>query len=238
MEGGELVQLAIEELARKQPSLLNQLNKKMGIERKHTHEDLTGPVAAVTITAQALPLKHSKTELLIHRDSTELLSSSRQLICAGKSFGKYHTEGRKALKEKGNKALIGFIMCCRIPPHIIQHQKFKNFVGILNGNYLSPSHTAFENSLVPSYAAATRLTVINYLKTCQDLTLTFDGGKLGKKKFFSVHATTTHHQSFCLELDDVEWLSQTGQYICDLLFKVSPYPIMTQTQSYLCIVGN
>jgi hypothetical protein len=31
MEGGELVQLAIEELARKQPSLLDQLNKKMGI---------------------------------------------------------------------------------------------------------------------------------------------------------------------------------------------------------------
>jgi hypothetical protein len=63
------------------------------------------------------------------------------------------------------------------------------------------------------------------------LTLTFDGGKLKKKKFFSVHATTAHRQSFCLELDDVEKLSQTGQYICGLLFKVSPYPIMTLTQS-------
>ena len=232
MEGGELVRLAIEELARKQPSLLDQLNKKMGIERKRTHEDLTGPAAA-TITAQAPPLKRSKTEpLQIDCDSTESPSSSRQsklvLIRAGNSFGKYCTEGRKALEEKGNKALIEFIVCCGIPPRVIQHQKFKNFVGILNGNYLPPSRTTFEDSLVPSYAAATRLTVINYLKTCRDLTLTFDGGKLGKKKFFSVHATTAHRQSFCLELDDVERLSQTGQYICDLLFKVSPYPIMTQ----------
>lgn len=218
MEGGELVRLAIEELARKQLSLLNQLNKKMGIERKRTHEDLTSP-AAVTITAQAPPLKRSKTELLIDRDLTESLSSSRQPIRAGKSFGKYRTEGRKALEEKGNKALIEFIVCCGIPPRIIQHQKFKNFVGVLNGNYLPPSRTTFEDSLVPSYAAATRLTVINYLKTCRDLTLTFDGGKLGKKKFFSVHATTAHRQSFCLELNDVERLSQTGQYICDLLFK-------------------
>jgi hypothetical protein len=96
MEGGELVRLAIEELARKQLSLLNQLNKKMGIERKRTHEDLTGPVA-VTITAQVPPLKHSKTELLIDHDLTESLSSSGQPICAGKSFGKYCTEGRKVL---------------------------------------------------------------------------------------------------------------------------------------------
>ena len=100
-------------------------------------------------------------------------------------------------------------------------------MNILNGNYLPPSHTTFEDSLVPSYAAATQVTVINYLKMCRDLTITFDGGKLGKKKFFSVHATTVHHQSFCLELDDVEQLSQTSEYICDLLYKVSPSLTLT-----------
>jgi hypothetical protein len=142
----------------------------MGIERKRTHEDLTGPVAA-TITTQVPPLKHSKAEpRQIDCDLTESPLSSRQsklvLIHAGNSFGKYCTEGRKALEEKGNKALIEFIVCCGIPPHIIQHRKFKNFVGILNGNYLPPSRTTFEDSLVPFYAAVTQLTVINYLKTC------------------------------------------------------------------------
>jgi hypothetical protein len=229
MEGGALVRAAIEELARKQPSLLDQLDKKMGIEKKRTYEDLTGASAA---TAQAPPLKRSKTEPLVGH-SNELPESSEQTklmsIRAGSSnisFGKYRTEGRKALEEKANKALIEFIVCCGIPPRIIQHQKFKNFVNVLNGNYVPPSRTTFEDSLVPSYAAATRLTVINHLKKCRDMTLTFDGGKLGKKKFFSVHVTTVHRQSFCMELDDVERLSQTGEYICDLLYKVSSYLIM------------
>jgi hypothetical protein len=165
MEGGALVRAAIEELARKQPSLLDQLDKKMGVERKCTHEDL---MSTSTATTQAPPLKCSKTELLVgHRD--ELPESSRQMkltpIHAGSSnvsFGKYCTEGRKVLEEKANKTLIEFIMCCGIPPH----KKFKNFLNVLNGNYILLSHTTFEDSLVPSYAAATQLTVINYLKKC------------------------------------------------------------------------
>jgi hypothetical protein len=158
MEGGALVQAAIEELARKQPSLLDQLDKKMGVKRKCTHKDL---MSTSTATTQAPPLKRSKTELLVgHRD--ELLESSGQMkltpIHSGSSnvlFGKYCMEGRKALKEKANKALIEFIVCCGIPPRIIQHKKFKNFLNVLNGNYIHPSCTTFEDSLVSSYAAAT-----------------------------------------------------------------------------------
>ncbi|KAI9448662.1 hypothetical protein F5148DRAFT_1278106 [Russula earlei] len=208
---------AVEELVRKQPSLLDQLDKKMGIEKKCTHEDLSGA------SMEAPPLKHSRTEPLLTP------------ICAGSSnlsFSKYHTKGRKALEEKANKALIKFIVYCGIPPHIIQHQKYKNLVNVLNGNYIPPSHTTFEDGLVPSYAAATQLTVINYLKKCRDMTLTFDGGKLGKKKFFSMHVTTTHHQSFCMELDDVDRLSQMGEYICDLLYKV-----VSQLQDLLAFMG-
>ncbi|KAI9510814.1 hypothetical protein F5148DRAFT_1274586 [Russula earlei] len=204
-------------MAQKQPSLLDQLDKKMGIEKKRTHEDLSGAGMEVP------PLKRSRTEPLLTP------------ICAGSSnlsFSKYRTEGRKALEEKANKALIEFIVCCGIPPHIIQHQKFKNLVNVLNGNYIPPSRTTFEDSLVPSYAATTQLTVINYLKKCRDMTLTFDGGKLGKKKFFSVHVTTTHRQSFCMELDDVDRLSQTGEYICDLLYKV-----LSQLRDLLAFMG-
>jgi hypothetical protein len=50
--------------------------------------------------------------------------------------------------------------------------------------------------------------------------LSFDGGKLGKKKFYSIHTTTPNRQSFCLDLDDVTQLSQTGEYIYELLKKV------------------
>ncbi|KAI9432864.1 hypothetical protein F5148DRAFT_1278703 [Russula earlei] len=232
MEGGALVRAAVEELAGKQPSLLDQLDKKMGIEKKRTHKDLSGA------SMEAPPLKRSRTEPLVGCLSKFPESSGQTKltpICAGSSnlsFSKYRTEGRKALKEKANKALIEFIMCCGIPPRIIQHQKFKNLVNVLNGNYIPPSCTTFEDSLVPSYAAATQLTVINYLKKCRDMTLTFDGGKLGMKKFFSVHVTTAHRQSFCMELDDVDRLSQTGEYICDLLYKV-----LSQLQDLLAFMG-
>ena len=73
---------------------------------------------------------------------------------------------------------------------------------------------------MPSYAATVWVAMINHLKKCWDLMLSFDGGKLGKKKFYSIHATTPNHQSFCLDLHDVTQLSQTGDYIFDLLKKV------------------
>ena len=73
---------------------------------------------------------------------------------------------------------------------------------------------------MPTYASTIRLAIINHLKESRDLMLSFDGGKLGKKKFYSVHATTPNRQSFCLDLDDVTRISQTGDYIYQLLKKV------------------
>jgi len=83
-----------------------------------------------------------------------------------------------------------------------------------------PSRSTFEDTLVPQYAAAVRVVIIEHLKGCRDLNISFDGGKLTKKKFFSIHVTTVGRQSFCLELDDVARLSQTGDYLHELLKKV------------------
>ena len=90
-----------------------------------------------------------------------------------------------------------------IPPHVLQKRHFREFVNALNGKYLLPSQMTFEDSLVPSYAATVWVAMINYIKECWDLMLSFNGGKLGKKKFYSIHATTPNCQSFCLDLDDV-----------------------------------
>jgi len=53
---------------------------------------------------------------------------------------------------------------------------------------------------------------LEYLKTCTDLQISFDGGKLKKKGFYSVHVTTLDHMSYCLELDDGSRLSHMGEY--------------------------
>jgi hypothetical protein len=93
---------------------------------------------------------------------------------------------------------------------------------VLNGHYSPPSQTTFEDKLVPTYAAAMHIARLEYLKTCTDLQISFDGGKLKKKGFYSVHVTTLDRMSYCLELDDGSRLSHTGEYICELLCHVSP----------------
>ncbi|KAJ7768081.1 ribonuclease H-like domain-containing protein, partial [Mycena maculata] len=57
------------------------------------------------------------------------------------------------------------------------------------------------------------------LRKCRFLTISFDGGKLTRKKFISVHVTSVHRQSFCVDLDDVSRVSQTGEYMAELLQK-------------------
>jgi hypothetical protein len=137
-------------------------------------------------------------------------------------FGKFRAEGKEALQEKGNNALLKFIICCGIPPNVLTTRQFKNFVAVLNGHSSPPSRTTFEDKLATTYAAPMRIAQLEYLKTCTDLQISFDGGKLKKKGFYSVHVTTFDRTSYCLELDDGSRLSHTGEYICELLCLVSP----------------
>ena len=100
------------------------------------------------------PLKRSKTEPFL----TELNKSTsklKQVIHPSQNFAEmYQTEVKKAIKEKVDQALVKFIICCGIPPHIIQKRHFRDFINALNGKYSPPSRSTFEDSLAPSYAAA------------------------------------------------------------------------------------
>lgn len=218
----DLVQKAVEELSRSRPGIVDRLNAKVGVvTKKRTHEDLSIATQLENPGDSAPPLKRSKTEPLPAVDKSHKTSESKQVIHPNQNFAEmFQMEGKKALKEKVDQALVEFIICCGIPPHVLQKRHFREFVNALNGKYKPPSRTTFEDSLVPSYAAAVRVSIINHLKECWDLMLSFDGGKLGKKKFYSIHATTPNRQSFCLDLDDVTRLSQTGEYIYELLKKV------------------
>ena len=95
MEGGDLVQQAIQELARKEPDLVNKLMKNMGItpEVKCPHDNLMG------ITADAPPLKHSWTEPLIAKPHAESSAASDTTIHAGQPMQTFWLEGKKYLKR-------------------------------------------------------------------------------------------------------------------------------------------
>jgi len=156
----------------------------------------------------------------------------------------FKTEGRRVLEQDENKALVEFIICCGLPPNILMAASFKRFIESLKTRYMLPSRTTFEDSLVPKYAVALRIAIITHLQQSQDLNILFDGGKLTKKKFYSVHVTTSSCQSFCLQLDNVSRLSQAGKYLQELLKKVcyaeSQYPLdkLTTRAQWIVKIGT
>ncbi|KAJ6478689.1 hypothetical protein DFH09DRAFT_1379161, partial [Mycena vulgaris] len=170
-------------------------------------------------TARTLPSQTS-TPASTPRGTAREPSSSQPTVLA--VWQEYRTEGRKNLEQKANDAFIELFVCCGIPPRFIGREEFTHFVNAVSqGNYKVISRTKFVDALVPAYAASLRTAVIEHLRTCWFLTITIstDGGKLPKKKFVSVHITNVHRQSFCVDLDDVSRVSQTGEYFAELLTK-------------------
>ncbi|KAI0054381.1 hypothetical protein BV25DRAFT_1806052 [Artomyces pyxidatus] len=63
-------------------------------------------------------------------------------------------------------------------------------------------------------AAKVTLATVEYLKTCRNLTLSFDGGKTRRRQaFYSIHVTTPQRRSFLIDLDDASYVRHTGNYI-------------------------
>ena len=218
--GSLLVQEAINAMAVKAPGLLDELTRRMGAQetRKRPHVD-----------ESTEPRKRIKIDLSC-QGGTSGSSTSNQIeglthkVLAGNGqeaqMNAYKTEGRRAMEQEANSALVEFLVGCGIPPNVLSSPTFGRFVAAFKTKYILPSRSKFEDALVPAYAATVRLAIQNHLQTCHNLNISFDGGKLTKKKFFSVHITTPEYQSFCLELDDVALLSQTGEYLHELLQKV------------------
>jgi hypothetical protein len=125
----DFVDDAIQELARKKPGIVDLLNAKVGVTKKRTHEDIS-----ITSSSQGPentpPLKCSKTEPILHGAIGDKESEPNQVICPGsQNFAQvYQTEGKKELKEKADCALVEFIICCGVPPHILQKKHFQHFV--------------------------------------------------------------------------------------------------------------
>jgi hypothetical protein len=217
--GSQLVQEAIEVLAAKDPNLLAELTKKIGEKRVMVEEEEED--FRPSSKRNKIDLSHvfnTLKEISTQGSGTAAISSEPGV--SGDKMGVFKTEGRYVLEQEANKSLVEFIICCGLPPNILTTASFKCFVELLRTRYVLPSRTKFEDALVPTYAAAVRMVILTHLQESQDLNISFDGGKLTKRKFYSVHVTTASHQSFCLELDDVAQLSQTGEYLQDLLKKV------------------
>lgn len=212
LEGGRYVEQALRERAKKHEDIIDDIRQKFGAgstskESKRLRSESPDP----SLEQQGVKRIKLSTAKPLAKDKP-----------GNDMFRKFRSEGKEILHEKANDALLKFIICCGIPPNVLTTRQFKNFVAVLNGLYNPPSRTTFEDKLVPTYAATMRIARLEYLKTCSDLQISFDGGKLKKKGFYSIHVTTLDRTSYCLELDDGSRLSHTGEYVCELLCRVSP----------------
>ncbi|KAJ3558474.1 hypothetical protein NP233_g11501 [Leucocoprinus birnbaumii] len=128
-------------------------------------------------------------------------------------------EGRKKLQDEANGALVEFIVDCGLSARVVDSKRFSKFIQILNPNYSLPSCSTFEYSLLPTRAGGICFAIQEAMKKRWNNAITFDGGKLLKKKFYSVHITDTDRQKFCIDLDDSTGLSMMADYIFELLDK-------------------
>ncbi|CAK5276410.1 unnamed protein product [Mycena citricolor] len=223
--GRELVTKVLHIHAQSNPELLEQLRTTMGIEPRSTtsssqteaRNNLVEPQKPLplkrqqTVVMTAAPAQPSSTPSAIDIDSKVLLELEEKR--------RYQTEGQKDLARKANDALIALVVCCGVPPHVTGTEEFRAYSNVLNARYQVPSRTHLEDTLIPVYASNVRMAVADYLSQCFFLTISCDGGKLVKRKFTSVHITTPHHQSFCMELDDAGGLSQTRENMSALMTK-------------------
>jgi hypothetical protein len=207
----------------------------VGLHRKVRDEmakNAVGPKAQVEVDnngeASETEVEVVETGRGLKRAKTD--SAITSTLNSGKAFGGFVREGRKALQDRATHALLLFITCCGVPPKVVDSLEFKNFVSVLNSDYSPPSETTLSDRYIPDEAANVDTATIAYLKTCRNLTITFDGGKLRSANgLYSVHVTTPDRRTFCMTLDDASRLSHTGEYIAELLERVSHTRTHTDT---------
>ncbi|KAI6161593.1 hypothetical protein EDD17DRAFT_1509102 [Pisolithus thermaeus] len=168
------------------------------------------------VTIQSIPFTQTKKRNLGNTKLTTIVTN----------------EGKKKQKEKTDYHLMKCIVCCGIPPKVVDSAEWKSMMAALNPYYQPPSSTTLMEKLIINEAA--KITAAKFLSGCRNLTITFDGGKIQRpKSTYSVHVTTATHHAFCMELDDASQLSHTAKYILEVLecmiAKIGPWNFCAAT---------
>jgi hypothetical protein len=129
--------------------------------------------------------------------------------------------GRDALDTRATHSLLVFLCSNGLSIRCIDDEWFRKFVSVLNPRYTAPHSTTLGTSLIPREAAFVRKKQIEYLQTCRNLTVSYDGGKLRRPaSVYTVHVTTEDRKSILVEGDDASLISHTAKYIVELIKEV------------------
>ncbi|KAG1897103.1 uncharacterized protein F5891DRAFT_896508, partial [Suillus fuscotomentosus] len=122
-----------------------------------------------------------------------------------KSFSPFISKGKQDLKERVDHAVMKFIVCCGVPPTVVDSEEWKQLLLALNPNYHTTSSTALTKSLILKEAAKISEGIKDYLHMARHLTITFDGGKVRRpRSLYTIHITVPGGRTFCMELNDAD----------------------------------
>ncbi|KAL5490634.1 hypothetical protein ACEPAI_5468 [Sanghuangporus weigelae] len=129
--------------------------------------------------------------------------------------------GREQLIKKINFAVLKVICACGIPPSIVDRKEWKDLLCIANPKYDPPSSKTFTDSLIPAEHAFVKSKQLEHLQTCENLTISFDGGTTtGLQSIYTVHVITPQRRAFLVEGSQASLESHTAGHLFGVLNSV------------------
>lgn len=136
------------------------------------------------------------------------------------------TTGKIKYQDEVDLAIVQLFATSGIPATILDSPHWKKFVEVATRSKCNPpSSTKLAAKLIPAEAALVRKYQTDFLRTCTNLTLTFDGGSTRKpSSVYTIHITTAERETFFMEGHDATNERHTAEYLGGLIIKASYEP--------------
>jgi len=132
------------------------------------------------------------------------------------------TAGKTKYQDEVNLTIIELFAVSGVPASVLDSLQWKKFVDVATRSKCNPpSSTMLMEKLIPAEAALVRKYQADFLQTCVNLTLTFDGGSTRRpSSVYTVHITTAERETLFMEGCDATNEHHTAEYIEGLVTKV------------------
>lgn len=131
------------------------------------------------------------------------------------------------LKDQLDFDVLKLVCVGGIPPSKVDSKEWKTMWEHGNTDYEPVSASVLTESQIPNEAARITELVLEHLRQCTDLTITFDGNttKL-PESVYTVHIITPDQRVFLIEGDESSEESHTGEKIYEILKAVRPLTLI------------
>jgi hypothetical protein len=153
------------------------------------------------LAAQEAASKAPSQKLLeIEQVAPEIIESPRTETQESRLVQMARITGRKEKHRKLDLAVVKLFCVAGLPTNLAARQEWKDLLAIADPSYKPASRDTLEYEHIPGEQEHVKQMQIAYLKTQEDLTISFDGGtSRGKQSFWTVHVTTAARQVYFIE---------------------------------------